>query len=367
MDKIEKVSVNGQVYELAGSGGGSSTPVSITYSELVALKNSSSLVTGTKYRITDYVPIFKSNIKSGEHQFDIIVTAESSSSLKHKAQAVQHDGDAYFSECKLYDWEIWYDIENDTSRYQFANSEGKGYIYRMIDEYGNDVPWDFKNAMFGLSNSDNEVIPEEKKTVYFYTFSITDSYTEYSKIEDASIKGKCFNNQIKESVSVITKIPNKVVISIISNVTPGLIGNIYNNLIMNNTTIFSNLPMAMIGCNNIYNRFNTKGAFSHVINNTVNGHTAIKNSDSDGKNKSIENNIFKGDTSLTMLGSNTLGSNMIYGIGTENSFNSYSTSSIENSIIKIDNVGTYNISNGVDGAIVSGVSGNLNIKKFNDM
>ena len=365
MDKIEKVSVNGQVYELAGSGGGSSTPVSITYSELVALKNSSSLVAGTKYRITDYVPTFKSGLKSGGHQFDIIVTAESSSSLKSKAQAVQHDGDAYFSECKLYDWEIWYDIENDTSRYQFANSEGKGYIYRMIDEYGNDVPWDFKNAMFGLSNSDNEVIPEEKNTVYFYTFSITDSYTEYSKIEDASIKGKCFNNQIKESVSALIKIPNKVVISIISNVSPALIGNIYNNLIMNNTTIFSNLPMAMIGCNNIYTRFNTKGAFSHVTHNTVNGDTAIKNSD--GGKKGITNNIFKGNTSLTMSGSSYLESNMIYGIGTEGSFNSYSTSNIKNSIIKIDNVGTYNISNEVDGAIVSGVSGSLNIKKFNDM
>ena len=366
MEKIEKVSVNGQVYELAGSGGGSGTPVSITYSELVALKNSNSLVAGTRYRITDYVPTFKSGVKSGGHQFDIILTAESSSLLNSKAQAAQHEGDEYFSGCRLHDWEIWYDIENDTSKYQFANTGGKGYIYRMIDEYGNDVPWDFKNVMFGFSNSDNEVIPEEKGTVYFYTFSITDSYTEYSKIEDASVKGKAYGNQVKESVQSLIKTPNLVVISIVSNTSAGLIGSIFNNIIMDRTIIFSNLMMAMLGGNYIYKRFESKCLFSHMLNNTVRGYTRIKSGDR--LNYQISENIFQGDTSITISGSNSiLKNNIIYGIGTESSFSTFLTSSLKSSIVKIDNNGTYNINNEVDGAIVSGVSGSLSIKNFDEL
>ena len=59
MATLTKVSVNGQVYDLGGSGGGSSM-IEITYSELKSLVDSASLVPETKYRITDYVSTFKS-------------------------------------------------------------------------------------------------------------------------------------------------------------------------------------------------------------------------------------------------------------------------------------------------------------------
>lgn len=84
-------------------------------------------------------------------------------------------------------------MDNDTNRFEWADSTaGKGVIYRMIDEFGNDCPYDFKNILFTSSN----------KYENAYTFSCT----EDGVIIDASILGKkksCYNNIMKEhNVSV---------------------------------------------------------------------------------------------------------------------------------------------------------------------
>ena len=170
MDKIEKVSVNGQVYELAGSGGGGGTPINITYNELVSLKSSNSLVAGAKYRITDYVTEFNT-WKSAAHQFDIIVDAVSNNKLSLKASAMQHEGDEYFSNCDLSSWELWYDIDNDTSKHPQAKSGAKGCIQRMIDEYNNDAPYDFKNALYTLNSQDTDILDDSDGNIDFYLFS----------------------------------------------------------------------------------------------------------------------------------------------------------------------------------------------------
>jgi hypothetical protein len=50
---------------------------------------------------------------------------------------------------KLEAWKIWYCLDNNTDRFAWADAEnGKGVIYRMIDEWNNDLPYDFKNIMF---------------------------------------------------------------------------------------------------------------------------------------------------------------------------------------------------------------------------
>ena len=122
----------------------------ITYAELVALRGSSSLVAGMQYRITDYAcTTTQENTQSAGHPFDIIVTADSENTLNEEARAIQHEGDTYFANCDLNAWKIWYCLDNDASRFAWADSaNGKGVIYRMIDEWNNDVPYDFKNIMF---------------------------------------------------------------------------------------------------------------------------------------------------------------------------------------------------------------------------
>lgn len=195
-ERITKVNVNGQVYDLAGSGTGE--VIHTTYAELVSLIGSSGLVVGAKYRITDYITSFKS-WRSGGHQFDVIVTACANNALYTEAQAALHDGDGYFANSDLNSWKLWYDVTNNTAKHKQATSEGKGTILRMIDEFDNDADYDFKNAMFEVTNTNYASLPS---SLYFYTFSFYEKSVKQltqEDISDMSINSTCKvrNNKIK--------------------------------------------------------------------------------------------------------------------------------------------------------------------------
>ena len=165
----------------------------ITYAELVALRNSSSLVAGMQYRITDYAcTTTQENTQSAGHPFDIIVTADSENKLNEVARAIQHEGDTYFADCDLNAWKIWYCLDNDATRFAWADSvNGKGVIYRMIDEWNNDVPYDFKNIQF--SRDWSVIAPNSglAGTIYCYTFSIfLDGFSEDATANDECVKAK---------------------------------------------------------------------------------------------------------------------------------------------------------------------------------
>ena len=148
----------------------------VTYAQLKNLKDAGSLVAGQMYRITDYVTTTAAaDTQSAGHPFDLIVTALDANTLSEKAHAVQHEGDEYFVDCNLAAWEIWYTIENDADHYDWADTEnGKGVIYRLIDEWRNDYPYDFKNIMFkrwaitGLSHSNPNVDVTDLASVFVY-------------------------------------------------------------------------------------------------------------------------------------------------------------------------------------------------------
>ena len=124
--------------------------VSITWSELKALRDNSQLVAGTWYRITDYTcTTIQEGTRSAGHPFDVIVRVDSENKLNEEAYAIQHEGDTYFSNSNLSAWKIWYCLDNDATRFAWADeTNGKGVIYRMIDEFNNDCPYDFKNIQF---------------------------------------------------------------------------------------------------------------------------------------------------------------------------------------------------------------------------
>ena len=138
----------------SSSGGATSVVaehlVKVTYSELKALRDNSKLVPGTFYRITDYeCTTTQENTQSAGHVFDIIVLALDTNRLSEEASAIQHEGDTYFANNKLEAWKLHYCLDNDTNRFAWANTaNGKGIIYRMIDEFNNDCPYDFKNIQF---------------------------------------------------------------------------------------------------------------------------------------------------------------------------------------------------------------------------
>ena len=205
----ENIRIENNVISAIGGGPTAATEllVKITWSELKSLRDNSQLVAGQQYRITDYTcTTTQPATKSAGHVFDIIVTADSESVLNEEARAIQHDGDTYFANCNLNAWKIWYRIDNDTNRFAWADStNGKGVIYRMIDDFGNDCPYDFKNIQFYRQWDEAKqlwcTIPTDNTGVPCYTFSSkgdssTASFTDMS----LSASNDVYSNVIKEYI-----------------------------------------------------------------------------------------------------------------------------------------------------------------------
>ncbi len=128
--------------------------VPVTYDDLLYMCRREELVAGQKYRITDYVTTVydeENEARSAGHPFDLLVTAVSSSKLAAEAIPLHTGRDlgGYFADFDLEACKVWYDINNDTTKYKWADEQhGKGVIYRMKDKNGNDLPYDFWNVQF---------------------------------------------------------------------------------------------------------------------------------------------------------------------------------------------------------------------------
>lgn len=220
---------------------------SVTYGQLVEMRHAALLEPGMLYRITDYsTTTVQENTRSAGHQFDIVVMALDSKTLAERAWAMPHEGDDYFKVSKLEAWQLWYCLDNDVKRFMWADGGGfkvegndaafsrvpsndtgdfyawsdsetllftntlvpavgiqtyddqffpaskvsevvpggKGVIYRMIDEFFNDCPYDFKNIQFKRALTDGEYDPEEGEDVWCYTFTWID---EDGESTDASV------------------------------------------------------------------------------------------------------------------------------------------------------------------------------------
>ena len=152
----------------------------ITWAELKELRDNSNLVPGKQYRITDYVATIDSyvepNARSANHQFDIIVTADSVNKLNEQARAIQHAGDAYFTNSNLETWELKYQLDNvkwskqkgtyvvdEENGYSFlaiGTIELSGHTYQLLQGLGTYVKdWSDYALMDSL---------EEGETIYCY-------------------------------------------------------------------------------------------------------------------------------------------------------------------------------------------------------
>ena len=197
LDKLEA-----RVTEIEENGSGPAVEVvaPITHADLVTLRKNSGLTPGMQYRITDYVATTKqSNTKSANHPFDIIVTADDVNKLNEVARAIRHEDDTYFANCKLEAWKIWYCLDNDEDRFAWATSSekidgvavaGKGVIYRMIDEWDNDVPYDFKGILTKAYLGDDEWSSD-----YLYTFG-------GGADETVTVNPTCYSNKMGVYISL---------------------------------------------------------------------------------------------------------------------------------------------------------------------
>ena len=204
--------LSGQYYEII-SGTidktiSSSNPlniIKISYEELVILKNNNQLIPGMKYRIIDYVTMCNNNgcnnlniiTESEMHPFDILIQASSTNSLCENASLLLNEEDSYFNNINLSKFEIKYDINNDSSKYLWADTKyGKGVIYYMKDEFMNECCYDFLNITFTFTNDYlfTGSTDEFRSNVKYYTFS-----HENNSIITRNDSYFCHSNIIKQS------------------------------------------------------------------------------------------------------------------------------------------------------------------------
>lgn len=241
---------------------------SVTYAQLVAKRNAGQLIAGTLYRITDYT--FANSIateivllvKRDNAQFDIIVQAISNLEVSEKAWACSHEGNTYYNNCNLSAWQVWYTLDN--SRYSWGNiDDGKGVIYRLIDEHGNDCDFDFKSIVIlcpskfsdSMSVFSNNSNPQLDNTITDITkvknniIRVNDNFDNFvviqsdptvecsrNTIENSNciIKGNMSNTTIKNSSCTITSSTLSQATIINSNCQ--LEGEMYNIVITNSDT-----------------------------------------------------------------------------------------------------------------------------------
>lgn len=162
-------------------------PIEVTHAELLTLISNSGLIPGQKYLITDYETVVDYNGEYGRWStresiyFRLIVTADSNNVLNQKADVVSYipANNTYTNFCSA--WQAWYDPQNDASKYAWAHPNGKGVIYRLIDEWGNDCPYDFVHITMKRFDDDTD-------NSLYYTF-------DYSGQVYGG--GNCRNNVIK--------------------------------------------------------------------------------------------------------------------------------------------------------------------------
>ena len=196
-------------------GGGGTTVTSVTWAELKSRRDSSRLTPGGIYLLTDYVATTtQDNTRSAGHAFDLILFAEDVDVLSEDCLARRHEGDDYFAKANLAAWRVSYCLDNDKSRFLWADLEnGKGVIYRLIDEWNNDIPFDFKSIQFkrlkvsgeyvedayedtdvrylGIPDAIPSVfeVEDEDDFIWAYVFNGIDDEEDYSTTRDVTVKG----------------------------------------------------------------------------------------------------------------------------------------------------------------------------------
>ena len=182
---------------------------------------------------------------------------------------------------------------------QFMSEEvksGKGVIYRMIDEFDNDCPYDFKNIMFKnpLDTTDEN---------YYFTFSDTSN----GEIKDATISqiakgipGNCNNNTIGYYLSVdgdMYVYPYNIPKNIFKNenfyfVNNTLSNNCYDNLFVSVYCINNTLGN---GC--YHNTFNNT-CVSNTLGNNCYGNNFNSGQSNTLGNDCYGNKFFAGDCNI---------------------------------------------------------------------
>ncbi len=290
--------------------------VHITYADLVALKNSNGLNAGTTYRIIDYATD-PSNSEVFNHYFDVLVVASGTNTLFEEATVMERAGETYFADnnCKLHEWRVWYTTET-------KGVNPKGTITRMIDEHGNDLPYDFKNMkvrrykitgiklpafvdrlsyLIGTYSGGDSLLFSYDNNDYkeYYTFSFESSD---GTITDSSLKGnskdnKFYGSQVRGNLFLGTATGNVFYGTVVNNT--------FLDYCSGNSSVSSTIQDNIFGSGCGGNEFDSVEFRSNFITNNFQ-YNKLKNGT---WSFNVIKNGFKGNTIEDGAYANVIGSN----------------------------------------------------------
>ena len=276
---------------------GGTTLIATTWSGLKTLRDTGNLIEGCWYRITDYDCILNSEstwVISAHNVYDILVLATSKNTISETARAIRHEGDVYFQCAKLEAWKLKYCLDNDQTRFKWCGTDddgGKGVVYWLMDERGNECDYDFKNVkmkryeitattlgdnIISYSRAFTSLTSKSGWTIgstayYFYTFSWCPNSTlnaedvfDLSVMDLSSNSAIVFKNnkflvddgtaELKPSCCIITKLASESSITLTQFTT----FNLYDN--RGETGCYGNTFNCKYSTNQINTRANSFGA-----------------------------------------------------------------------------------------------------------
>ena len=280
--------------------------IEVTYAELVNLRDTSSLSPGQLYRITDYTTTtVQADTQSAGHQFDVIVLATDTNKLSEEALAAFHEGDTYFTAAgaKLDAWKLMYCLDNDTNRFAWADTtNGKGVIYRMIDEKNNDCPYDFKNIMFKVGANQ---IAGTKADVFYYTFSVATG-TNDANVTDHSLNANCYSNVMGTTRHIINnKLSLNVNVFRNTSLNDSCFSNTFGSYCYNNT-------FGSACYNNTFGAYFSNNTFSTYCSNNTFSNSCSNNTFGSGCYSNTFGTYFSDNTFGTYCSNNTFGGGCNY-------------------------------------------------------
>lgn len=131
-------------------------PIKVTHAELVEMVNAHALIKGQEYEITDYEATAEPGAAvRGDNQylFNIIVKAMDRSNLSYDARCSfsdrNHNLKLLLYNSNINAWQVKYQLFPDGNYvFDWTDPNGKGTIFWLKDDIGNELPFDFYNFIY---------------------------------------------------------------------------------------------------------------------------------------------------------------------------------------------------------------------------
>ena len=168
--------------------------IEVTYAELVNLKNTSSLVKGQNYLLTDYMTTYTQPVtgvsKTSGVIEPLIITATDVDKLHNQCKSTLYPQDI-----------VYYEITGDIENYRGTEGFTKGKIYRRIDTLrNNDIGTDWRHVKYDRDGVD-KLLFEDYNACFnnvIKTNSLFDNVVGYNFISNA-IGNDFYSNTIGDN------------------------------------------------------------------------------------------------------------------------------------------------------------------------